>query len=96
MEQLRSPAQWSGNFEAAEWLTERLASFGGGVTSVVPAGFGAYARVLRPAPPSRLIDDTFRGDAVGSVDVVDIHCQPVVAIAEGAHEVVQRSEAKGA
>lgn len=49
MEQLRSPAQWSSAVEAAGWVAERLGSFGGGVTSIVPAGFEAYARVLHPA-----------------------------------------------
>jgi hypothetical protein len=40
---------WSSVVEAAGWIGERLGPFGGGVTSVVPAGFEAYARVLHPA-----------------------------------------------
>lgn len=33
----------------ADWIAERLAPLGRGVTSVVPNGFDAYARVLHPA-----------------------------------------------
>lgn len=47
--QLRPPAQWSSAVEAADWIAERIGPFGAGVTSVVPAGFGAYARILHPA-----------------------------------------------
>lgn len=32
-----------------EWIAERLAPFGAYVTSVVPGGFAAYARILHPA-----------------------------------------------
>ena len=38
---------WSDAAGEADWIGERLSPFG--VTSVVPAGFGAYARVLHPA-----------------------------------------------
>jgi hypothetical protein len=41
---------WSGETGQASWIGARLAPFGAGVvTSVVPGGFGAYARVLHPA-----------------------------------------------
>jgi hypothetical protein len=49
MEQLRPPARWSGAVEAADWIAERIGPLGAGVTSVVPAGFDAYARILHPA-----------------------------------------------
>lgn len=34
---------------SATWITERLQTFGLDITSVVPAGFAAYARVYHPA-----------------------------------------------
>ena len=41
---------WSASVEQAEWIAERLTPFGTGlVSSVVPGGFQAYARVLHPA-----------------------------------------------
>jgi hypothetical protein len=41
----------------ADWIGERLAPFGSGVvTSVMPGGFAAYARVLHPA------EDPYTGD----------------------------------
>jgi hypothetical protein len=41
---------WSGETGQASWIGERLAPFGAYVvTSVVPGGFEAYARVLHPA-----------------------------------------------
>lgn len=49
IEQLRPPARWSSAVEDADWIAERLGPFGAGVTSVVPAGFEAYARILHPA-----------------------------------------------
>jgi hypothetical protein len=49
MEQLRPPARWSSAREEAHWIVERLGPFGGSVTSVVPARFDAYARILHPA-----------------------------------------------
>lgn len=49
MAQLRPPACWSSAVEAADWIVERIGLFGAGVTSVVPGGFAAYARVLHPA-----------------------------------------------
>ena len=49
MEQLRPPARWSSVVEAADWIAERLGPFGDSVTSVVPGGFEAYARILHPA-----------------------------------------------
>lgn len=42
-------ASWSDSVSEADWIRERLAPFGSCVTSVVPAGFEAYARVLHPA-----------------------------------------------
>ncbi len=49
MEQLGTPARWCADVESASWIADRLGSFGGGVTSVVPSGFEAYARILHPA-----------------------------------------------
>ncbi len=41
---------WSDETRQASWIGERLAPFGAYVvTSVVPGGFEAYARVLHPA-----------------------------------------------
>jgi hypothetical protein len=40
---------WSDQIGQASWIGERLAPFGSVVTSVVPSGFEAYARVLHPA-----------------------------------------------
>src|ERR1700722_2448515 len=37
------------NVDAAGWIESRLGKFGENVTSVVPGGFEAYARVLHPA-----------------------------------------------
>ena len=37
----------------AAWVAERLGDFGAGVTSVVPGGFAAYARILHPAEVPR-------------------------------------------
>jgi hypothetical protein len=37
------------NVDAAGWIKSRLGKFGESVTSVVPGGFEAYARVLHPA-----------------------------------------------
>jgi len=43
-------AEWSGAVEQAAWIAERLSPFDSGeVTSVVPAGYEAYARLLHPA-----------------------------------------------
>lgn len=39
---------WSADVGAGSWIAPRLGSFGQ-VASVVPRGFGAYARVLHPA-----------------------------------------------
>ena len=48
---------WSEAVEEADWIGERLAPFDAfKVTSVVPGGFDAYARVLHPA------EDPRRGD----------------------------------
>jgi hypothetical protein len=49
MNQLRPPARWSSAIDQARWIAERLGSFADDVTSVVPAGFDAYARILHPA-----------------------------------------------
>ena len=45
----RSEVTWSSDASPADWIGPRLGEFGGGVTSVVPNGFEAYARVLHPA-----------------------------------------------
>jgi hypothetical protein len=56
MEPLAGPA-WSDAVGEASWIGGRLAPFGAHhVTSVVPGGFGGYARVLHPA------DDPLRGE----------------------------------
>jgi hypothetical protein len=39
----------SSRFVEAEWLARRLRPFGLAVTSIVPAGFPAYLRILHPA-----------------------------------------------
>lgn len=39
--------KWTGDVALGEWIAPRLGSFGQ-VTSVVPRGFAAYARVLHP------------------------------------------------
>jgi hypothetical protein len=55
MEPVAGPA-WSDAVGEASWIGERLAPFGAHqVTSVVPGGFGGYARVLHPA------EDPLRG-----------------------------------
>jgi hypothetical protein len=45
----RSEVTWSSDASPADWIGARLGEFGGGVTSVVPSGFEAYARILHPA-----------------------------------------------
>jgi hypothetical protein len=41
---------WSDAVDEADWIRERLAPFGDGVvSSVVPGGVAAYARVMHPA-----------------------------------------------
>lgn len=50
--------QWSTAVEQASWVAERLDPFGTGVvTSVVPGGFAAYARLLHPVETSRGVHD---------------------------------------
>lgn len=50
MDPLPLPARWSSAVEEASWIGERLSAFDSHVaTSVVSAGFEAYARVLHPA-----------------------------------------------
>lgn len=49
MDQLRPPARWSSAIGEARWIAEGLGPFAERVTSVVPAGFDAYARILHPA-----------------------------------------------
>jgi hypothetical protein len=50
-------AAWSDAVGEAAWIGERLAPFDAHqVTSVVPGGFAAYARVLHPA------EDPLEGD----------------------------------
>lgn len=45
--------EWSADVGQVEWFRGRIGPFeSGDVTSVVPAGFGAYARVLHPAQDS--------------------------------------------
>jgi hypothetical protein len=40
---------WSQAVEHSDWIGGRLAPFGSAVSSVVPGGFEAYARILHPA-----------------------------------------------
>ncbi len=41
--------KWSAEVREAVWIADRLSSFDSGVvTSVIPAGFEAYARLLHP------------------------------------------------
>lgn len=48
--------EWSSEVEQAAWIADLLSPFGSGVvTSVVPAGFEAYARLLHP------VEDPGRG-----------------------------------
>jgi hypothetical protein len=52
---LMAGSGWQQSVEVGEavWIGDRLSPFGSGVlTSVVPAGFDAYARVLHPIHPS--------------------------------------------
>lgn len=42
------PLRWSTAVQEADWIAERLSPFGQRVTSVVPSGFEAYARILHP------------------------------------------------
>ena len=44
---------WSTPTQAWDWIAERLGPFATSVTSVVPAGFTAYARILHPAEEPR-------------------------------------------
>ncbi len=46
---LLPPATWTAPDEDWDWIAERLGPFGESVTSVVPSGFLAYARILHPA-----------------------------------------------
>lgn len=49
MEQTPVDVAWSSEVGAAAWIGERLAPFGQNtITSVIPAGFEAYARLLHP------------------------------------------------
>jgi hypothetical protein len=40
--------RWRADVEVGAWIAPRLGPFGGRVSSVVPRGFAAYARVLHP------------------------------------------------
>ncbi|MGC9156330.1 MAG: hypothetical protein ACP5HZ_11875 [Ferrimicrobium sp.] len=59
MDELRAPVIWATPTEQWNWIAERLGPFAKSVTSVVPAGFSAYARILHPAeepaPGDRLV-----------------------------------------
>jgi hypothetical protein len=44
----RSEPEWSEEIDQADWIAHRLTGFAKIVTSIVPAGFEAYARVLHP------------------------------------------------
>ncbi|MGH2893115.1 MAG: hypothetical protein ACRDPM_07595 [Solirubrobacteraceae bacterium] len=57
--------------EEAAWIGDRLSPFDSCVvTSVVPSGFEAYARVLHPLDPSPPLDPSARGQQLGRwVDV---------------------------
>jgi hypothetical protein len=64
--------EWSTDLSCASWIRERLAPFGsGGLTSVVPAGFAAYARLLHPAHGSE--DHPVRWLEVAARNGLDLH-----------------------
>jgi hypothetical protein len=44
-----SEPHWSETVEQAAWIADRLSDFGTTVSSIVPSGFEAYARLLHPA-----------------------------------------------
>lgn len=46
---LGSPVAWARPGRDWDWIAGRLGPFGGSVSSVVPVGFAAYARILHPA-----------------------------------------------
>ena len=50
--------QWTDDLGAADWLAEAMTTFAFDVTSVVPAGFAAYARLPHTGPDP---DDRWRG-----------------------------------
>lgn len=43
---------WSSDLKAADWVVSRLTTKKNRVTDIVPAGFGAYARLFHPAQQS--------------------------------------------
>ena len=49
LEAVSDQPEWSDDVDQADWIAGRIAPFGEGVVSVVPAGFEAYARILHPA-----------------------------------------------
>ena len=49
LEAVSDQPEWSDDVDQADWIAGRIAPFGEGVVSVVPAGFEAYARNLHPA-----------------------------------------------
>jgi hypothetical protein len=58
---------WSEDVGQASWIGARLAPFGSGVvSSVVPGGFPAYARVLHPAEDPYIGDRVVRWAAVAA------------------------------
>src|ERR1700722_14774432 len=54
----RSEAHRDGEADEARWIAGRLDPFGSVVSSVVPGGFPAYARLLHPAQTSGHGDGT--------------------------------------
>jgi len=58
---------WSDDVGQADWIGPRLVPFGSGVvTSVVPGGFPAYARILHPAEDPDTGDRLVRWEAVSA------------------------------
>ena len=49
LEAVSDQPEWSDDVDQADWIAGRIAPFGEGVVSVVPAGFEAYARISDPA-----------------------------------------------
>lgn len=65
---------WSTPTQAWDWIAERLGPFATSVTSVVPAGFTAYARILHPAEEPTTCDRLVRWSEVARWSGVEPRC----------------------
>jgi hypothetical protein len=63
----------SDEVQAADWIRERLHPFGQDVGSVVPAGFGAYARIFHPASIAGRPDVDMRWTDVAALSGRRVH-----------------------